>query len=29
MFPLDVLTRMPKDEKLDRVNFCLRRVGLR
>lgn len=28
MFPLDVLTRMPKDEKLDRVNFCLRRVGL-
>ena len=28
MFPLDVLTRIPKDEKLDRVNFCLRRVGL-
>lgn len=28
MFPLDVLTTMPKDEKLDRVNFCLRRVGL-
>lgn len=28
MFPLDVLTRMPKDEKLDRVNFCLKRVGL-
>lgn len=28
MFPLNVLTRMPKDEKLDRVNFCLRRVGL-
>lgn len=28
MFPLDILTRMPKDEKLDRVNFCLRRVGL-
>lgn len=28
MFPLDVLTKMPKDEKLDRVNFCLQRVGL-
>ena len=28
MFPLDVLTRLPKDEKLDRVNFCLKRVGL-
>jgi phospholipid/cholesterol/gamma-HCH transport system ATP-binding protein len=28
MFPLDVLTKMPLDEKLDRVNFCLRRVGL-
>ncbi|MFZ9981733.1 MAG: ABC transporter ATP-binding protein [Cyclobacteriaceae bacterium] len=28
MFPLDVLTQMPKDEKLDRVNFCLKRVGL-
>ncbi len=28
MFPLDVLTRIPKDEKLDRVNFCLKRVGL-
>lgn len=27
-FPLDVLTRMPMDEKLDRVNFCLKRVGL-
>lgn len=27
-FPLDVLTRMPEDEKLDRVNFCLKRVGL-
>ncbi|HYC86328.1 MAG TPA: ATP-binding cassette domain-containing protein [Chryseosolibacter sp.] len=27
-FPLDILTRMPKDEKLDRVNFCLKRVGL-
>lgn len=28
MFPLDVLTKMPMDEKLDRVNFCLQRVGL-
>lgn len=28
MFPLNVLTKMPKDEKLDRVNFCLKRVGL-
>ncbi len=28
MFPLDILTRMKPDEKLDRVNFCLRRVGL-
>jgi phospholipid/cholesterol/gamma-HCH transport system ATP-binding protein len=28
MFPLDILTDMPADEKLDRVNFCLRRVGL-
>ena len=28
MFPLDVLTKMPLDEKLDRVNFCLQRVGL-
>jgi phospholipid/cholesterol/gamma-HCH transport system ATP-binding protein len=28
MFPLDVLTQMPLDEKLDRVNFCLKRVGL-
>jgi phospholipid/cholesterol/gamma-HCH transport system ATP-binding protein len=27
-FPLDILTRMPKDEKSDRVNFCLKRVGL-
>ncbi|MFM7327840.1 MAG: ABC transporter ATP-binding protein, partial [Bacteroidota bacterium] len=27
-FPLDILTHMPMDEKLDRVNFCLRRVGL-
>jgi phospholipid/cholesterol/gamma-HCH transport system ATP-binding protein len=28
MFPLHMLTRMPKDEKLERVNFCLQRVGL-
>ena len=28
MFPLDVLTKMSYDEKLDRVNFCLERVGL-
>jgi phospholipid/cholesterol/gamma-HCH transport system ATP-binding protein len=28
MFPLDILTDMPKDEKLDRVNFVLQRVGL-
>ena len=28
MFPLDILTRMPRGEKLDRVNFCLTRVGL-
>lgn len=28
MFPLDVLTKMKKEEKLERVNFCLRRVGL-
>lgn len=28
MFPLDILTEMPKDEKLDRVNFVLKRVGL-
>lgn len=27
-FPLDMLTNTPKDEKLDRVNFCLQRVGL-
>ena len=27
-FPLDILTDMPNDEKLDRVNFCLQRVGL-
>lgn len=28
MFPLNVLTKMPAAEKLDRVNFCLERVGL-
>ena len=28
MFPLDILTKMPYPEKIDRVNFCLRRVGL-
>jgi phospholipid/cholesterol/gamma-HCH transport system ATP-binding protein len=28
MFPLNVLTEMHKDEKLDRVNFVLKRVGL-
>jgi phospholipid/cholesterol/gamma-HCH transport system ATP-binding protein len=28
MFPLDILTTMPYPEKLERVNFCLQRVGL-
>lgn len=28
MFPLDVLTKMSKEEKIERVNFCLKRVGL-
>ncbi len=28
LFPLDVLTKMSPEEKLDRVNFCLDRVGL-
>ena len=28
MFPLDILTTLPLDEKMDRVNFCLKRVGL-
>ncbi len=28
MFPLDVLTNMPRSEKLDRVNHCLQRVDL-
>ncbi|MEM6641635.1 MAG: ATP-binding cassette domain-containing protein [Bacteroidota bacterium] len=28
MFPLNVLTKQTPEEKLDRVNFCLERVGL-
>ncbi|HEX8546980.1 MAG TPA: ATP-binding cassette domain-containing protein [Cytophagaceae bacterium] len=28
MFPLDMLTQMERKEKVDRVNFCLQRVGL-
>ncbi len=28
MFPLNILTTMSKPDKLDRVNFCLKRVGL-
>lgn len=28
LFPLEVLTDMPYDAKMDRVNFCLQRVGL-
>jgi len=28
MFPLNVLTRMTPAEKIERVNFCLKRVGL-
>lgn len=28
MFPLDILTNMKPAEKLERVNFCLKRVGL-
>ncbi|ARS35404.1 ABC transporter ATP-binding protein [Pontibacter actiniarum] len=27
-FPLKMLSDMPKDERMDRVNFCLQRVGL-
>jgi phospholipid/cholesterol/gamma-HCH transport system ATP-binding protein len=27
-FPLDILTQMSNEEKRDRVNFCLKRVGL-
>lgn len=28
MFPLDILTQMTPEDKIDRVNFCLKRVGL-
>jgi phospholipid/cholesterol/gamma-HCH transport system ATP-binding protein len=28
MFPLDMLTSMPKKDKMERVSFCLERVGL-
>jgi len=28
MFPLDILTKMADAEKIERVNFCLKRVGL-
>jgi phospholipid/cholesterol/gamma-HCH transport system ATP-binding protein len=28
MFPLNLFTDMPKDEKLDRANFCLKKVNL-
>ncbi len=28
MFPLNILTKMRADEKIERVNFCLKRVGL-
>ncbi len=28
MFPLEVLTTLSASEKIDRVNFCLKRVGL-
>lgn len=28
MFPLDILTKMSPAEKIERVNFCLKRVGL-
>lgn len=28
MFPLDILTKMADVEKIERVNFCLKRVGL-
>ena len=28
MFPLDFFSEMSREEKLERVNFCLRRVGL-
>src|SRR3954469_20883274 len=28
MFPLDILSKMDHEEKIERVNFCLKRVGL-
>ncbi len=28
LFPLDMLTKMSKEEKIDRANYCLQRVGL-
>ena len=28
MFPLDILTKMSNEEKIERANFCLKRVGL-
>ena len=28
MFPLDILTKMAPEEKIERANFCLKRVGL-
>jgi len=28
MFPLNILTKMQSEEKIERVNFCLQRVGL-
>ncbi|MFT4738163.1 MAG: phospholipid/cholesterol/gamma-HCH transport system ATP-binding protein [Cyclobacteriaceae bacterium] len=28
MFPLDILTKLSAEEKIERVNFCLERVGL-
>ena len=28
MFPLDILTKMEPEEKIERANFCLKRVGL-
>jgi phospholipid/cholesterol/gamma-HCH transport system ATP-binding protein len=28
LFPLDMLTKMSKEEKQERVNYCLQRVGL-
>jgi ABC-type transport system involved in resistance to organic solvents, ATPase component len=29
MFPLDMFTKMSREEKLERVNFCLKRVNLK